>query len=200
MKHILLIIAGGIVVLSGITFAFTITQVAQERASLSADLEYRTKLLADSLKESIEPSYSVGSIESLQSIVIKFSDRERLAGLAVMKADGGIIASSGELPSIIQRDLPLVAQAMDFNASQGEFLQSDGNNFYVFASPLREGGVAVGSLLVIQNANYINSTTAHILWNNLARLAVQTLFFSAVVLLIVRWIVVKPLSRLAESV
>ncbi len=200
MKNILLIIAGGIVVLSGITFAFTITQIEQERATLSADLQYRTRLLADSLKESIEPSYSVGSVESLQGIVMKFTDRERLAGLAVMRADGEIVTSSGELPSIIQRDLPLIAQAMDFNASRGEFVQNEGRTFYIYASPLREGGVAVGTLLVIQNADYIGSTISHVLWNNLARLAVQVLFFSAVVLLIVRWIIVKPLSRLAESV
>ncbi len=200
MKHILLIIGGGIVVLSAMTFVFTITQVEQERASLSADLQYRTRLLADSLKESVEPSYRAGMMESVEALVAKFTDRERLAGLAVLDRDGVILTASGEIPEPVQSNMPLVTRAMDFNASEGEFLRSGRSHFYVFASPLRANELPEGVLLVIQDADYIDSAVLSILWNNFVRFAVQVLFYSAVVLLIVRWIIVKPLSRLAESV
>lgn len=200
MKHILLIIGGGVVVLSAITFVFTITQVEKERASFSADLQYRTRLLADSLKESVEPSYRAGMMDALVTVVAKFTDRERLAGLAVLDADGVVLTASGDIPASIQSNTPLITRVVDFNASEGEFVRSEGSNYYVFASPLREGSAVTGVLLVIQDADYIDDAVRGILWNNLARFAVQALFFSAVVFLIVRWIVVKPLSRLAESV
>ena len=199
MKHILWIIVGVVIVLSGVSFGFTFMQVREEKATLSGDLEYRTRLLADSLKESIEPAYSAGSSEALQRTVDRFTDNERLRGLVVVDPRGEIIAVSENLPASIRGDT-LAPNVMDADSSRGEFIRSSDGSLYVFAVPLHEEQRVVGALLLVQNADFINTYIARIWWDNLTRLAVQVLFFSIVIAAIVRWVVVKPLSRLAESV
>jgi len=199
MKHILWIIVGVVIVLSGVSFGFTFMQVREEKATLSGDLEYRTRLLADSLKESIEPAYSASSSEALQRTVDRFTDNERLRGLVVVDPRGEIIAVSENLPASIRGDT-LAPNVMDADSSRGEFIRSSDGSLYVFAVPLHEEQRVVGALLLVQNADFINTYITRIWWDNLTRLVVQVLFFSIVIAAIVRWVVVKPLSRLAESV
>lgn len=201
MRTILWIIAGVIVVLSGLTLAFTATQVIEERATFSADLEYRTRLLSDSLKESIEPSYTAGSIDTLQGILDRFTDRERLRGLAIVDSRGDFLAVSEELPRGVREHQVFVSQAMDADLAHGEFIKTTDGSLYIFVAPLhQEEGRVSGALLVVQNASFIDAYIAGIWWDNLVRLLIQIVFFSVVIAAIVKWIVVKPLSRLAESV
>ena len=198
MKHIIWITASVVVVLSGVALAFTIAQVQEERATLSSDLEYRTRLLSDSLKESIEPSYSVGLTESLKKIVDRFVD-QRLSGLAIIGPEGEIVAMSKDLPRL-RGDLLFVSHVMEVDLPQGEYMRGSEGTFYMFVNPLHKEERVAGALLVVQNADYIDTNIAGIWLDNLARFAVQILFFSIVLAAIVRWIVIKPLSRLAESV
>src|SRR3989344_6346235 len=198
MKHILWIIAGVIVVLSVVNLAFTLMHVREERAALSADLEHRTRLLADSLKETIDPAYSAGSADTIQRTVSRFIDQERLRGLVIVDERGDIAAASNELPSNIRVET-LTNEAMDANSSRGEFLRNAQGSFYLYASPLRAEQRVVGALLLVQNASFIDAYIGRIWWDTMTRLAVQIVFFSFVIVAIVRWIVVKPLSRLAEA-
>ncbi len=52
MKHVILIVASVILGASLLALGFTFLQVQQEGFALSADLEYRTRLLAESLNVS----------------------------------------------------------------------------------------------------------------------------------------------------
>ena len=99
MKQVALII--GIVVISvgAIVLTFTFFQVQDERATLIADLQYRTHLLADGLKESIEPSFAINSTSTLQGIVDRFANRERLLGLALYASGANLIAAPHGVPS-----------------------------------------------------------------------------------------------------
>ena len=199
MRSILWIVASVIIVLSAVNLAFTLVHVREERTSLSTDLEHRTRLLAESLKESIEPAYSAGLAESLQRTVSRFVDQERLRGLVVMDARGEIVAASSELPVGVRIER-LASEAMDADSSRGEFVRGASGSFYLYASPLREELRVIGALFLIQNAGFIDAYIGRIWWDNLTRLAVQILFFSIIIAAIVRWVIVKPLSRLAESV
>src|SRR3989344_994435 len=108
MRNIFWITVGVVVVLSVISLVFTIFQAREERTTLSADLEYRTRLLSESLRESIEPSYAADSVPSLQRVVDRFTDRERLRGIAVVNARGELTVASENLPVDIPGTLPFV--------------------------------------------------------------------------------------------
>src|SRR3989344_5752737 len=111
MRQILLITFRAIFVVSAIVLGFTYTQVNDERLTLAADLQYRTRLLSDSLKESVEPNFARNSTTTLQRIVDRFTDRERIVGLAVFNNRGIPLATSKDLPKRITENPDLVFRA-----------------------------------------------------------------------------------------
>src|SRR3989338_11198315 len=99
MRQIVLITAGVLAVISLIVIGSTYSEAANARVELASDLQYRTRVLADSLQESIEPSFISYSTTTIQSIVSRFSDRERLLGLAGFEPGAPAGAFSEQLPA-----------------------------------------------------------------------------------------------------
>ncbi len=91
------IILSIVVVISILALLFTFMQVQQEKERLTIDLQRRASLLAESLKESIEPLLGKEQSVRLQKIVDKFGDRERLAGMAVYDVKDKLLATSPPL-------------------------------------------------------------------------------------------------------
>ena len=77
MKQIYIIILIIILAVSLVSVGFTIDQVNKEKESLTVDLQYRTTVLADSLKELVESNFIYGSSEYFQTIVERFANLEK---------------------------------------------------------------------------------------------------------------------------
>src|SRR3989344_3667943 len=69
MRYIFSIIGAVVVTVSLVALGFNIRQVDQERATLTTNLEQRASLLADSLKESVEPLHNDESIVGALMVV-----------------------------------------------------------------------------------------------------------------------------------
>lgn len=199
MKQLFSIIAGVVTVVSLVVLAFTYQQVHGEQVQLTADLRLRTALLADSLKEAIRPSYLKNATSTLQGVLDKFAGRERLLGLAVYDNHGNIFATSAEFPPEVTSRGEIPQQAMDADSVWADFLTSARGKIYAFATPLREDEKVIGALVVIQRADFIDHALAEIWRTNALRLLVQALLFSIAIVLILRWIIFRPILRMAES-
>ena len=204
MKYIFTIIGSVIIAVGLVALGFNIRQVDQERATLTTNLEQRASLLADSLKESVEPFYA-NSLQpsfqnSLQKVVNKFANRERLAGIALYDNKGVLLATSSGLPKTIIENTKIVADAMDSNTSNNDFFDADGENRYVHVDPLHNDESIVGALMIVQNAGYINTSISQIWKDNLLRLFVQIIIFSITIFIILRFFVFRQVIRLVESV
>ena len=200
MKHIILITLGAIFAVSLIVFGFTYSQVNQERLTLSADLQYRTRLLSDTLKESIEPSYSRNSTSTLQRIVDKFADKERIIGLGVFNNRGIPLASSKDMPKRVTENPDFVFAALDKGTASGVFEKIGGNPRYLYVAPLYDNTTIVGALVTVQNASYIDEAIMEIWKRNAVRLLVQILVFSLAIVLLIRFVLFRILKRFADSV
>lgn len=199
MKQIVTAILIFVFVISLISFSFTFTQVTNEEKRLENDIQYRSSILANSLKESVEPNFINKSDTYLQSVVERFADNKRFAGLAVVDNKGTIIAVSSSLPREISNAQKIAADVMDGDKESGDFVDFENQKMYVFASPLHDDRSVVGSLIIVQNAGYINTRLADIWKNNLLRLSIQIFIIAVAVLLIIRWLIFKPIRNLAES-
>src|SRR5690606_41768663 len=62
--------------------------------SLRNDIQYRSYLLSNSLKESVEPNFINKSDAYLQNLVERFFDQQRIAGIAIVDNTGKITAVS----------------------------------------------------------------------------------------------------------
>lgn len=205
MRYIFAIIGSVVVTVTLVAFFFNFKQINEERATLTINLEQRASLLADSLKESVEPSYTNSSEAtlqtSLQKIVTKFANRERLAGIALYNNKGTLLATSSGLPKTIIDNAKSVSDAMDSNASKSEFFDADNETRYVFVDTLHNNeGSIVGALMIVQNAGYINTSIAQIWRGNLLRLVIQIIIFSITIFIILRFFVFRQVVRLVESI
>lgn len=200
MKKILAALFLIVTIISLISVFFTFNQVTNEEKRLENDIQYRSILLADSLRESVEPNFINKSENYLQSIVAKYSDKERIAGLAITDNKNNVIASSSSLPRELFVAQTTISDVMDSDKANGNFITLKDKKFYVFAIPLHEDKSVVGSLIVIQNAGYIDTRLNDIWRTSLIRLFTQALLLSITTLLILRWIIYQPIKNLVESI
>ncbi|MFZ2189827.1 MAG: trehalose-6-phosphate synthase [Candidatus Magasanikiibacteriota bacterium] len=200
MKKLLALIAVVILIVSLVVLGFTLRQVQQQRNSLTDDLQRRTTLLADSLKESIRPSYLNNTTSTLQNILDKFVGRERLVGLAVYNNKAELFATSDGLQTELISNIIIPEKAMDSDSVEDGFTTLNNSKIYTLATPLHSDEKVIGVLTVFQRADYIDTTINQIWKTNLLRLFLQAFLFSLAVVLILNWIIYKPIIRMAESV
>ncbi|MBI2474418.1 MAG: trehalose-6-phosphate synthase [Candidatus Taylorbacteria bacterium] len=196
----MILIAGLILVVILTVFGITAKQINDKKESETAALEYRTRLLADSLKEAVEPYYAGNSTSALQKIVDKYANKEHVVGLAVYDSKGGVVAASADLPKMLLSTSTTVTRAMDTDKSTGDFIKDGDRSIYVFAEPLHQNERVVGAFLVAQNAAYIETGIQEILESNLIRVFIQIVLFLALLYILIHWLIWRPISRLADSI
>ncbi|MGD0757999.1 MAG: trehalose-6-phosphate synthase, partial [Candidatus Sulfotelmatobacter sp.] len=178
-------------------------EVRGEQRRLRRDLGRRAEVLGESLAGNVEPYLQRQSPRELERIVERFSHREQLAGVAVYNNQSEPIALSSDLPKELTTRPSAVALAIRQDRAQSQFLQQDGASLFIYAVPLhirsneRHDEVA-GSLVMIQDASYIDKQTAHMWRGSFLRVLVQVLLIALITLLIVRWSIEGPIARAAQ--
>lgn len=197
MKQVLLITGGVMLIIALIAGSFTFYQANREELSLSADLQYRTRVLADSLTESIAPSLTQGSRTTMQRTVDKMANNERITALWVFDGAGQVAAYAGTVSDV--SGSALAVRAMDSDSSSGEFTYSGKEKVYVFVNPIHQEERVVGAIMVVEKADYIDEAVRSIWRENLLRLFLQLFLFAAVVFVLVRWIFFRSILKMVES-
>ena len=197
MRQILLITGGIVLAVCLVVGLFAMNQANQEQLTLSARLQSRTQVLADSLAESIEPAYNAQATGTVQRIIDRFVTSERLAGLGVFDSSGALVAGSAGMP--LPEGNKLIATAMDSDEAGGDFVSSGDGSYYVEVLPLHQDQHVVGALAVAQNATYIDDSVRGIWRDNLIRLLFQLLFVAAAIFILVRWVFFRSISNMVKS-
>lgn len=203
MKHTwsFIIFVVGLVAL--VVLSFTYVQASQEKKQLSDDLQRRTSLLADSFRESIQPYVRSKDNQQVQRVVDKFTNRQRIVGLVVYDNKDSIIAQSDGISDLLPKISEAAVTAMDRNQSYSVF-DSDKNNSQVFFSavPLHSDGSnsVTGSLVIAQNASYIDSSVIDTWKNGLLRVLSYAIFISIALSFLVYWFFSRPIVNLVETI
>lgn len=199
MRQILAIIAAVVAAVSLIAVVFTLLQANQQQLDLTSRIQSRGQLLGDSLAESIAPAFRTQSTSSVQRIVDKFENEERIEGLGVFDTTGKPVALSKDFPAGVTQ-LPLIATAMDSNAPANLFTEIGGQSLYVFAEPLTDDEHVIGALVVVQNSQYINDAVWTVWRDNLLRLFLQLFFMVAAITVLIRYVFYGAIQHVAASV
>lgn len=199
MKRILTAILLIVTVASSITVAFTVSQVSREEKRLRADIQYRSTLVAESLRESVEPNFINKSNQYLQSVVERFATKERFVGLAIYDNKTATVAASSTISLINTRIDEIVTDVMDADQANGDFVPVDNNKMYAFVLPLHQEKSVVGALMVVQNATYIDTRLKEIWKTNIVRMFTQSALLTLALLLIIRWVIFEPITALVDS-
>jgi alpha,alpha-trehalose-phosphate synthase [UDP-forming] len=200
MKQIISAILLVIATVSLVVFSFTYWQVEQEEKELTDDLQYRSTLLADNIKTSVEPIVVSKSNEQLQTYIEQYSENERVNGLIIYDNKDTILAKTATMSADFVKAQSVAQAAMDENRVNGELYITEGRRQYLFAVPLRDQERVVGSLLIVQNAAYIDSDLQEIWQRNLIRLLIQSILLSIAIVFILNWLVYRPLQNLLKVI
>ena len=182
-----------------ITLGFVVFQVYEEKKSLSEDLEYRTKVLAEGFYESIEPRVVSRDIETLQKLIDKFTGKHNFVGIAVFDQNRDILVSSKDLSDeIINKQL--VSQLMTSGNSMGNYNLIGKTRFYNFTELVYQNESVVGAFTIYQNVNYIDSSLVRIWKVNFWRTLIQAFLMILVVSIVLRWLIYKPILTIVRSI
>lgn len=191
------IIAVGVIVLS-----FTYLEVQKEEKNLTKDLERRSLLVAESLSETVEPYLIADNRVQLQRIVDKFTDRERLMGLLVYDNKENLMASSSAVPAEFSEVKKVVIDSMDEDKSHSEFiaLSKETPKLYMYALPLHKEKSVIGSLVVVHNASYIETSLKSIWENGFIRFFFYSLVVSTSIYLLIQWVLSRSVKQVIETI
>jgi trehalose 6-phosphate synthase len=182
-----------------VSFLSSYYQVQRERRNLRQDLDRRAAVLADSLAGNVEAQIEKGSIKRLQGIVERFSNRERLAGVAVFGTNLQPIAQSSGLAQRMETLPSTLSLALTENEKRSEFLQlPNKSSVHAYVMPLHRDAELIGELLIVHDATYIDTQVKRLWRDTFVRVLIQVLLIVAITVLIVRWSIEGPIARAAQ--
>jgi len=198
MRQIILITGGAILVFSLVVGGFAFNQASREELELSSRLQSRTQLLAESLAETVKPSFAANATGTLTTLVNRFVSDERLVGLAVYDNTGALSVQSENLPAgaIAQS---AIEGTMDNRAGNGHFVRKDKDHFFVFMQPLEDQERVIGALAIVQSATYIDEGVRLVWQENAQRLLLQIILLAATIFALLWYAILRPLSHVAAS-
>jgi len=181
-----------------VSLLFSYLQVRDEKLALEEDLDTRADLLAESLQEGLLPLLERHADPELQRMVLRFGNREHLAGIVVYDSQGIIVAKTSGLGPFIADHSSLLARASARHRGYGEFQRIQGVRFHLYALPLQHENTLIGGVVLVHDATYIHDQSAAIWRSKLLHLGALVLLIAFITLLVVQMSVVRPITEVAQ--
>ena len=202
MKITLRLIFFLVLVIAVAAVGFSFWQANQEESRLKNELERRASVIADSLKESIEPLLSKNSPESLKRIVNKFSNRERLLGVSVFDFQGNLLVASVDLEAYLKEPPKALKTSLQeverLNSEYGEFTSLIDKPIHIYSLPLLTDEKTTHVLTLYHDRTYISERVKRIWANSFWRALIQALLVALTTLIIIYLSVMTPIKRTTE--
>lgn len=197
MKITIRLIVSLVFIVALVAVGFSSYQVRAEKMRLTAELERRAFILAESLQESVIPLIASNSLSRLNRLVERFGNRERLKGVAVYDQQGNILAVTPDLAPKIPQPLPPAVKSTAENQPVGSLMRIDDKETYFYALPFSEEGKITGALVLFHDASYISVRLKEIWKHNLLRFLTLSVLIVAITLLVIRWSITGPIAQIA---
>lgn len=163
------------------------------------DLEKRAEVLSESLVGNVERSLERGSTGELQTIVLRFGNREHLAGVAICDSDGKYLAVTPALKQHFETCPSIVTRSMAENRPQGAFVHRDRKYLHVYSLPVHNpAGEIAGGMAIVDDARFIEDEGRQMWRDTFLRVLLEALVVTLITLLIVRWSITGPIARAAQ--
>src|SRR3989338_1693903 len=138
---------------------FSFWQASKEESRLKNELERRANIIADSLRESIEPLLSNSTADPVKRIVNKFSNRERLIGVSVIDLEGNLLAASTGLEPQLTASSKLLKESLQeverLESGYGEFVSLKDKLVHIYSIPLSTNEKVSHVLTLFHDRTYI---------------------------------------------
>ncbi len=202
MKVALRLIFSLITIVALVAFSFSVWQARQEELRLKNELERRASIIADSLKMSVEPLLLTEDTKYLQRIVDKFSNREKLVGIAVHDIQENLILASTDLkpkldgnPKILA---PNIQEVERMNTEQGDFINFGKEQLHAYSVPLLSNEKISHVLTLFHDSAYIQERVRRMWINSFWRAGIQAFLIALMTAFLVYLNIMTPIRRTTE--
>ncbi len=194
MRLILALIASVILV----SAASTYFDVLAHRHVLREDLERRTKWMGMSIEPDVRGALATGDPSALPGLTQLLKNGTGTLGLAIYDSHGNLLAGSGPPDvmealgsGVVERSLQRGVEADAFgHAGQWQWLEE--------AFPVHNGNQLEGAVALVVDASYIRSEGIALWRRGFWRIVALVILIVAITLGMVRWFLLRPMSRVAE--
>jgi trehalose 6-phosphate synthase len=176
-----------------ITGGFAFFQVREEHARLHTDLERRAALLAESLRESVEPLVRRGAKPAVERLLRKFARPDR----QIAVYDGLATAVVAAPDATAGYAAPEVSEVIAKGGSRRGLRELGGRAVFVYAAALQHEERTTGALAVFLDASHVPVAEAALWRDNAGRALALALGLSLITLFVLRLTVTRPVAEIA---
>lgn len=200
MKINLALIASIILAVGLVALGFTTFQISSERQALNSELESKTISIAEDfyrthLKDSKD---STGlQLKKVKDSIIR---QYNFAGITVYYNIDSFKALNQAAEEYMKHSSDFITQAISADSSMGNFITINNNKIYEYIKVIKRPDLPSIAVIFYTDAEYIANIINSIWLRNFVRWFLQALVISIVTLLIVRWGILSPLSKVVEWV
>lgn len=199
MKITARLIAAVLVAVAIVAAVSAYFNVQSEKRRLGSDVEHRAWLVLEGMRGSVASLIVQGPSKKLTALVEKISTSKQVLGVVIYDPAGSVVAVSKDLADKLPPKLNLLFDEFSGDSGKGMYEFVSGIEMYVYASPIvSDEGVRLGTVAIFNDVSYVAEYLSEIWRRNFVRLLVNAFLISIVVLLIVRWTVVTPITKMSE--
>jgi len=199
MRHFRIrLILALIVGITVVSLASTYFEVLARKHVLRRELERRTGWLGTRLQPYMEEALAAGSTPSITTVSQELRSHEEALGLAVFDTRGILVVSDGPQQIIRSMSPNPVHQAIRNGANSAQFGRTGSQDWIAEALPLHVNGQQAGALVVLEDASYIRGEAFDVWRQTFLRIAASVILIVGVTVLMIRWFLMRPITRLAE--
>ena len=217
------LVAALLVGITLISVGSTYFDVLAHKHRVRSDLERRTQWFGAGLQPQIEREMATGPIAGLPLLLQQLRQNTEQPSLAVYDTQGKLLASTGyvlplqSLPAnFLKRPLSEGKEAAAFvkvprsQLPAGAGAGADGTRepanpsrgstglWYEDAIPLHDGQQTVGALVMLADADYIQSEGTEVWRRSFLNIVAMVVLVVVVTLLMVRWFMLQPIARATD--
>jgi len=187
-----------IVGITVVSLASTYFEVLAHKHVLRRELARRTVWIGNSLQGSVEQALTAGKTPDIGTQAGLLREQNEVLGLAVYDVRGTLVTANG--PSELFKSLPPgpVKQAVKKGENSGTFGHTGDVQWLDEAIPLHVNGQPAGALVILEDAGYIGTEAVSAWRQSFWRAAAFVILIVGVTFLMVRWFLMRPITRLAE--
>jgi trehalose 6-phosphate synthase len=181
-----------------VSIASTYFEVLAHKHLLREELERRDQWIGASLQPDFERVMSGGYIATLMDLVYRSKSRTGVVALAVFDPQGELIFSDGPGSILQSLEKTAVVKSLRKGADVGAFGHAGDTQWLEEVLPLHDGNRLQGALVLISDASYIRNQGNDLWQRSFWRVLALVILIAAVTFLMVRWFLMRPVSRVAE--
>jgi trehalose 6-phosphate synthase len=181
-----------------VSLALAFLQERSQTRGLRQELDNRARVLGENAEATVAQQTSLHAYPQLQETLDHTKQRGNLLGAAVYDSGNNLLLTTAGFAARQLTTPHAASDALRSGKDKSEFLRIGNTPIHIFALPLVLDSASLGSLVLFQDATYIDAREFALWRRSLTGVMIQILLIVAVTMAILNWSLHRPLRHLAE--